>query len=751
MTDRSHQRGFTPLAGGLVGCLSAFLCSTSIAAETPAIIVTAPLPGHEVPRDRFPADVQTLSSEEIRQRRARTVAELTQSTLSGVSVNETQSNPFQPDVSFRGFSASPLLGNPIGLSVFVDGVRVNESFGDTVLWDLIPMLAIERVDLIPGSNPVFGLNTLGGALSLRTRSGREQQGASLAVSGGSYARRNAELVAGGASDRWDGLAALNYYEEDGWRDHSPSTVRQVFLKGGYTGERTIWHASYTLADNSLIGNGLAPESLLAERRSAVYTYPDTTAPQLGFLTLSARTDLRNNLVLGTSLYRRDLEIETFNGDAEFDDAGTALDFADDSYAARNRGTHTDQLTIGGTLQLDFTARFLDRDNVLTSGLSWDRGRAVFRQLEQDAGFTGDRGTEAVGEFALGTHVRGTNTAFGIYALDSLAITPRLQATASLRFNHARVELEDLSGDQGELDGNHRFDLLNTAAGFTYSFGPSLTSYASYNEGSRIPTAVELACADENAPCSLPVGFVADPPLEAVKVRTWEGGLRGRIGGSTTWRLSAFASKLTNDILFTAVGNSQGFFANVDATRRRGIDLAFSGARGGVNWTASYAYVDATFAADTELFNPVSLAADPAEASTIEVHAGDRLAGIPRHTVSVSGEYSPLADLTLGADVRLSSSQILRGDEHNTEPPVPGHTVVNLRARYQATPNLRLFATLENALDRKYASLGSRNRNAFDADSQPLSGVGPGPVERFVSPGTPRHFWLGFEYDFGSAR
>lgn len=745
------MRRTAPLVIGLAGSVSAGMGGASSAAESPAIIVTAPLPGQQISRDRFPADVQTVAGEDLRSRRSRTAAELAQSAFSGISVNEAQSNPFQPDVSFRGFSASPLLGNPIGLSVFVDGVRVNESFGDTVLWDLIPMLAIERADLIPGSNPVFGLNTLGGALSLRTRSGRDQPGARLAVTGGSFARRSVELTAGGASGAWDGFAALNHYKEDGWRERSPSEVRHLFLKGGYTGERTTWTASYTLADNSLIGNGLAPESLLAEERSGVYTYPDRTTPQLGFLAVSGRTELRDTLVLSTSLYRRQLEIGTFNGDAEFDDGGTALDIADDGYEAENRATRTDQLTFGGTLQIDSSARLFGRDNLLTAGVSWDRGRAVFEQSEQQAAFTADRGTEGVGDFEPVTHVRGTNTTLGLYAFDSLSISPRLQATASLRLNQARVELRDLSGEQGELDGRHRFDLLNAAAGLTYAFRPTLTGYVSYNEGSRTPTAVELACADENAPCSLPVAFVADPPLEAVTVGTWEGGLRGRFGGAVAWRLSAFASELRNDILFTAVGSSRGFFSNVEATRRRGFDVAVSGTHGPFDWRAGYAYVDATFAADASLFNPVSLAADPAEAAAIEVRAGDRLAGIPRQTATLSIGYAPLRGLALNAEMRASSSQVLRGDEHSAESPLPGHAVVNLRASYQASPSLLLFASLENALDRDYSTLGARNRNAFDGDDEPLEGVGPGPVERFVSPGAPRHFRLGFEYAFGDAR
>ena len=86
-----------------------------------------------------------------------------------------QGNPFQPDVNYRGYTASPLLGTPQGLSVYMDGVRLNQPFGDVVSWDLIPRLAIcHRSPLMPGSNPLFGLNTLGGALAMQTKDGRTQ-------------------------------------------------------------------------------------------------------------------------------------------------------------------------------------------------------------------------------------------------------------------------------------------------------------------------------------------------------------------------------------------------------------------------------------------------------------------------------------------------------------------------------------------------------------------------------------------------
>src|SRR5262249_24602692 len=152
----------------------------------------------------------------------------------GVHVNETQGNPYQPDINYRGYTASPLLGTPQGVSVYMDGVRLNQPFGDVVSWDLIPRIAVSELALMPGSNPLFGLNTLGGALSLQTKDGRSGNRTSLTLGGGSFGRKTAEFEHGGSSS--NGLnwyVASNMFFEDGWRQSSPSDVRQFFGKFGW--------------------------------------------------------------------------------------------------------------------------------------------------------------------------------------------------------------------------------------------------------------------------------------------------------------------------------------------------------------------------------------------------------------------------------------------------------------------------------------------------------------------------------------
>jgi len=256
----------------------------AIQTETIEVISTTPLQGVGLPINRIPAAVQTIKDEDLEQQKSTTIADHMNNNLQGVSINETQNNPYQPDVLFRGFTASPLLGTPQGLSVFQDGVRVNEPFGDAVNWDLIPVNAIAGINLIPGSNPVFGLNTLGGSLSVVTKNGRTHQGGAVEASFGSWSRKNVLAEYGGVSDdgAMDFFIAGNYFDEDGWRDFSPSEVKQVFAKVGWQNDATRLELSFTGADNDLIGNGLIQKEILDDE-GKVWFYKINTQTKTVFL------------------------------------------------------------------------------------------------------------------------------------------------------------------------------------------------------------------------------------------------------------------------------------------------------------------------------------------------------------------------------------------------------------------------------------------------------------------------------------
>ena len=190
---------------GVIAITSMLLPTAVIAGETvkvDSIDVYSPtsLPTIGLPIKDVPFAVQTATGEEIRQQPGVSIADYMVNNLEGVTVNEVGGNPYQLELNYRGYNATPILGNPQGLSIYVDGVRQNQSFSNNVLWDTIPDFAIDDMQLVGGSNAVFGLNTLGGSLSMQTKSGRTFNKNAIEGSAGSWNRKIALIESGGVSE-----------------------------------------------------------------------------------------------------------------------------------------------------------------------------------------------------------------------------------------------------------------------------------------------------------------------------------------------------------------------------------------------------------------------------------------------------------------------------------------------------------------------------------------------------------------------
>jgi iron complex outermembrane recepter protein len=134
------------------------------------IIGTSPLLGSGIDRNKLPAETNILNSGDISRDGTPDVLRALNEQVGGVNLNLSSGNPDQPDLLYHGFEASPLQGTSQGLAVYVNGVRFNDPFGDTVNWEVIPSIAISQVNL-EGPNPVFGLNALGGSLSVQLKDG----------------------------------------------------------------------------------------------------------------------------------------------------------------------------------------------------------------------------------------------------------------------------------------------------------------------------------------------------------------------------------------------------------------------------------------------------------------------------------------------------------------------------------------------------------------------------------------------------
>jgi outer membrane receptor protein involved in Fe transport len=712
---------------------------------TVEVVGTTPLPGLGTPTRDVPANVQIYTSKDLAGQRQTNVTDYLEQNPTGIATNAAQGNPFQPDINFRGFSASPLLGTPQGVSIFQDGVRVNEPFGDVVNWDLIPQSAIASIQLIPGSNPAFGLNTLGGAVAVYTKSGAQFPGGGLEVSGGSFGRRNAEFEWGGATGALDYFLTGNLYDDNGWAQHNPSKVRQYFGKVGWQTEKSDLDLSFTGADNTLQGTQTLPLSFLNDIRQA-YTFPDQNHNKLAFVTAKGSHFLSDSALLGGNLYYRHYR----NGAVS---SNVNDNFEADGIQATNDASDIDQNGYGGGIQLVLTGHPAGMKNQLTVGATADVATTRFTQNSQDAQFTSDRNTVGIDGVTLQTDADTRTHYYGAYIADTLNLTPLWTLTASGRYNHAGVRIDDRTGEAPLLNGDSSFSRFNPAMGVNFNPTDTLTAYASYNEGVRAPTAIELTCADPNAPCKLPNDFLADPPLHEVVSKTVEIGARGTLAKTLKWSASLFRTRLENDIEFISSGagaTNAGYFANVGTTQRQGLELGAETDLNPVSLAIRCTFLDATFQSAFQESSPSNSSADAA--GNIQVAPGSRIPANPRHVLKIRADVRVTAKLVLGANVLTSAGSYARADENNQDVngPLPGYTVLNLDGRYLLSHRFEIFARVNNVFDRRYSNFGVVGQNFFTGPGRtfgPAAGFNP-VNEQFRGPGAPIGAWIGFRYSVG---
>ena len=759
------------------------LANPATAQELPQVLIigTAPLRELGQPLNEVPANVQTATAKDLKRQQSLGIADYLNNNFSGVSVSESQDNPFQVDVNYHGFTASPLLGTPQGMSVYVDGVRVNEAFGDTVNWDLIPESAISSISLVSGSNPTFGLNTLGGALAVQTKSGHDYPGTSLQGYGGSFGRYAFEGETGGASGPFDYFLSGNYFNEDGWRNFSPSKVKQLFGKVGWETDRTDIDLSYTWADTQLTGNGPVPETMLAYQRESIYTAPDFTNNTLNFINATGTYFIDKQLLLSGNVYYRHLRTRTLNGDANDDNyqsddyAGPTVDcdaapasHADVAFCANgiNRSSTLTQKTLGAGVQLTASDDLFGQKNHFVVGASYDHSDDDYEQTFQYANLTALRQTAVISDpnnpSQTVVSVGGTSKTLGVYFTDTISPNSLLHVTASARYNRINETLDGYSvdtdlGDFGDgfdepsaVTGDHTYTRINPSLGFTLTPSAALTYYANYTEGSRAPTVIELGCSDPEKPCGLPNDFASDPDLKQVISRTFEVGARGTLAHNLNWSVDLFSTDNTDDIQFVATTTSQGYFANVGKTRRQGFDLALGGTLAALTWHASYSFVDATYRSSFEVNAEANSTADGA--GNIQVTAGNRIPLIPRHTGRLRLDYALTGNWDVGATVMAASGSFLHGNENNANQPdgvavlgtgtVGGYCVVNMDSTYRLGRIAEVFVKVVNVLDRQYATAGFLTSSSFNADGSFRPDPDTWTGENSVSPAQPFAVWAG---------
>lgn len=715
------------------------------------IIGTTPMPGIGIDINKVPSNVQSLSANDLsHDGQPALLPGAAARRMTSVNLNNEQSSEFQPDFVFRGFEASPISGIAQGLAVYQSGVRMNEAFGDTVNWDLVPQFAVERLT-VQSSNPVFGLNALGGAVTLDMKNGFNTYGSDLRLSSGSFGNLTGYAEAAARGGNFGVYAAVGGLQDGGFRYHSRTLLRQAYVDLGYERAPGKVHLAFSEADNSIGAVGPTPVQMLQQDPQAVFTYPQSMHNTLGLIELSGSYQLGEHRQLSANAYVRRFRQRLIDGNttdvarcannaAFFCLEGDYLYPNDLLYDANGKPvavsglppaatpgeivhTATNTTGSGATVQWSTQQAVRKRENTLVIGVSLDRGRTGYNangelgtllpSLEViGAGIVIDQGNSSTAQppFLQPVRVQASNLYQGIYFTDTLNLTPALAWTLSGRYNRARVALRDLIGEN--LNAHHKYARLNRGTGITYKMNDALTAYVSYSEANRTPTAAELSCSDSQSPCPLDSFLVSDPELLQVDSRTYEAGLRGRLAsaswpGRFNWNAGVFRTENQDDIILQATRvNGFGYFSNAGATRRQGIEASVSYRSPKWEFSASYSLVEATFR------DPLLLTSNSPTANAqgeIFVRPGSVIPLTPRNRLTFQAAYALTARWKLSSEWHYVGGQFLAGDEVNLEPRLPGYTVVNLDGSYQWGERLRVFAAVNNVFSRTYYTYGAFTR------------------------------------------
>jgi iron complex outermembrane recepter protein len=761
---------------------------TTIALPEVEVVATSPLPGGGEDADKIPAMVQTVQAEDFARTNSPSVTDTLQQQIPGAVSIDVNGNDFAQDLRYRGFVASPIQGTPQGLAVYQNGIRVNEAFGDTVNWDLIPPQAIYRADLFT-NNPVFGLNALGGAVSLQMKNGFLWQGLTTQVMGGSYGRVSGLFEYGKQIDDYSLYITGDATHDDGWRYFSPSSLFRLYGDLGYRTPGNELHLIASGASSNIGIVGATPILLIDQDYRSVFTTPQTSLNQAGSFAFTGKFNINPDWTVQSNFYLRSFEQRHVDGnDASIQDcglpgppSGQLCDTNNGSFIINRQGqivastgspnpfpygvidrTWVHANTVGTLLQATDTGKILDHDNYLNFGGSVDRSWLSYSANTTlgviqpnfaiiNGGIPG--GGQIIQDQSLTdiifTYITGTTTYYGLFALDTINAAPGLDFTAGGRFNVAEITTLDATGTAPQLNANNTFTRLNPVVGMTYKILPNLTAYAGYSEANRAPTPLELNCSSPTRPCILASTLISDPPLQQVVSHTLESGLRGNFaipaGGSIAWKAGLYRTDSTNDIIqLASVVLGTGYFTNVPETLRQGVEAQANLSMGPFSAYINYAYVDATYQFAGTLSSPFNPYADAN--GNIFVRPGDHIPNIPRQQLKIGGDYAFTPQFKAGFDVLIVGSQYYVGDDSNQNPQLPMYWVANLHASYQIADNVQFFGLINNLFNNHYATYGTFFDTGTDAQyaGNPVNFVSN---PRTITPAQPIAFYGGVKVTF----
>jgi outer membrane receptor protein involved in Fe transport len=632
----------------------------------------------------------------------------------GISMYDDLGTPWKMNLSSRGWNVGPVVGLPPGVTVFLDGVPQNEPDAAEVNFDLLPMEHLSKIELLSGTGSLLGPNSLGGAVNLITRRGAGPPSGHLEASGGSFKNWSGEGTVGGSTS--GGLsyyAGGGYEREDGWRQGTFTRNYDGFVNLGKSSVRSGFSFQGFGAKARAGAAGSLPETMFDRDPQRNFTpgdFEDLDLLQFGG---------QGYLVAGTSRFTLGTYYRRSN----------AARFNVNQAPDPNVRSFTNNRTLGGRADWRWAMALGTGVLSLRAGTDARVNRVHIRLFNES--------TVLPGADTLATDVKSPSWDVAGYGLIDYHVG-RVTLSGGARFDYIRIPFQDQLDPTA--DTTSRFRRLSPRGGISLDLGQGASAYASVGQSFRAPAILELACADSLATCPLPFALGDDPPLKPIVATTWEVGGR-LVRGIAILSASVYRTNVADDIGFIASQTSivSGFFANIGATRREGVELALQLLPSDrVSLYANYAFTRGSYRTAAEIS---SIRSDPAFATSPlagdnAVAPGDRLPTIPDHQIKAGGLIKATSWLDLGLDTRFIGHQWLRGDEANQTRPLDSYLVVAARTGLNFGP-WEVNAVVNNLFNSHRAVFGTFNENRQT-----------GELERFLTPMNARSLKVVVSRSFG---
>lgn len=661
-------------AAALAACLAA-----PAAAQEPDTTRVVGLDAVVVTADRAPAPlasstaaVSVVSGETLRRLPVRSLGDALRM-MPGFSVIDFEGGGADPRLTVRGFYGA---GEAEYVTVLVDGKPLNAPQTGVVDWDLVPLAAIQSVEVVRGgASSLYGDAAIGGVVNVITRMppGAIRARATAGQDGAlQYSSAFSGTLFGAPAQAW-----MNLSRTDGFRDHAGRDANAWGLEVG------------------LIQRPGASLNLSAMSRRRGFEEP---GPLSGAALDQSRTQV-------SPLYRFDRTDESLHR--------LSLDGAADAGAARVSGYVTGEFRdadIRRTLTLapdfgDTKRRALDTRRVLASAqvdapglpIAWDDrvtvgfdGSLGWMDSEYFTVLTG--GPDEYNQPVLAPGLKdeagdATRMAAAGFIRYELRPSDRVRLSLGGRMDWLRDAFTPRAPTAGaRTEAEHRAFSPRIGVNVQWLRAAGQEGWVFANAGRSFKAATPDQLFDRR---TLPVPFepwkitISNPELRPQYGASYEAGVYHRAALSPSLGASASLAAYQVDMRDELDFDVQTFrYVNIGRSRHRGVEAALNlDATGGWGAFANYTLQSAV--------------------SRLGENRGNELKAIPRHTIA-GGVNAPLP---WGAAAGVTVTDV-RGawvDDANTLR-LPGWTRVDARLSVPVR-GLRVWAEAFNVLDRAYSTTG----------------------------------------------